>query len=114
MKRHLPKSAAMLVLVMLLSGCAGTSSASSDDYTAATLFIKVTAKEHSDDYKQKWIVAHNSSMSNAEDIRLIVDSNMVWNLIEVGSEYFATYEGSAAKGYRLNQISHPGDQDTIR
>ncbi|QHW34795.1 hypothetical protein GZH47_31020 [Paenibacillus rhizovicinus] len=59
-------------------------------------------------------MAYNSSAPREEDVKIFVDNAMVWNLIESGHEYFASYEGSAAKGFHLAQINHPGDQDTLR
>ncbi|OLO37065.1 hypothetical protein BTR23_14110 [Alkalihalophilus pseudofirmus] len=61
--------------------------------TVTVTDIIVTEKGHSDDYKDVWIKAFhpNEPMEVQEEINIIVNERMVWNLIETDKTYFVTY-----------------------
>ncbi len=77
--------------------------------------IEVVNKEYSDDYKEAWIFAFDPySSTKEEEIKIIIEEPMVWNLIEEGKTYSASYQQQDADTWVLMQISHEGDFDTLR
>lgn len=100
----------LILLTTVFIGCTNQSGAIS----SVTTFLRVTEKDYSDDYKEKWIVGYNSSANKVDEVRIMIDDVRVWNLIEVNKEYFVSYQGSKKGGYVLGQIEHVGDENTLR
>ncbi|MGO4695408.1 hypothetical protein AB4Z50_14135 [Paenibacillus sp. 2TAB26] len=54
--------------------------------------ITITDKEHSNDNSHYWIYAYDSNNKQEKNIlKLEVKEVMVWNLITIGDEYYASY-----------------------
>ena len=102
---------ALILLVTIFTGCENQSRATTSSITTV---LRVTEKNYSEDYKEKWIVGHNSSAEEIEEVRIEVEDAKVWNLIEANREYFVSYQGSKEKGYVLGEIQHVGDENTLR
>ena len=100
----------LILLITVFTGCVSQSGAIS----SVTTFLRVTEKNYSDDYKEKWIVGYNSSANEIDEVRIMIEDVRVWNLIEVNKEYFVSYQGSKESGYVLGQIEHVGDENTLR
>ncbi|WP_216827451.1 hypothetical protein [Alkalihalobacterium elongatum] len=81
--------------------------------TSTSSYISVIEKGYSEDYKETWIIAVNPEIEESE-IKIIVEEPMVWNLIEVDKTYFSSYLKEVEKASVLIQISHLGDDDTLR
>jgi len=81
--------------------------------TTTAMFIKVLKKEFSEDYKDQWIIAHNSSDNRVHEIKIKIKDKMVWNLIEEEREYFIVYEGTEKTGYKLSQIGYINDKKKL-
>ncbi|GGN91424.1 hypothetical protein [Saccharibacillus kuerlensis] len=103
MKRTLFKTGMLLALTAALF-TAGCSKPDNEPFESITTSIRVTEKGQSDDLAEKWIIAANSNNNGLGDVRIEVENEMVWNLIEVNREYFVAYQGSKQKGYVLGQI----------
>ncbi|MDO3411237.1 hypothetical protein QWJ34_15840 [Saccharibacillus sp. CPCC 101409] len=103
-----------LVFILLAAALTGCGSGSGKAISSSTMFIRVTQKDHSEDYKTKWIVGYNSSAEDVQEVQIEVDDDNLWNLIETNEEYFVTYEGYENGRYVIEQINHPGDEDPLR
>ncbi|WP_037287760.1 hypothetical protein [Saccharibacillus sacchari] len=100
----------LMLLITVFTGC----ERQSDTINSVATFLRVTEKDYSDDYKEKWIVGYNSSAQEIEEVQIEIEDARLWNLIEVNKEYFVSYQGSKEKGYGLGQIEHVGDENTLR
>jgi hypothetical protein len=100
----------IFALLMLVTGCSvgGT-------YTSTSSEITVLDKEFSSDYKDAWIKAYDPNNSTEkESFKVVVKEPMVWNLIESGSSYFASYHKKGEGQWESQQIANIGDEDTLR
>lgn len=107
------KKIILLVIVMgtLFVGC----SIQGGPYTSVASTIFVIEKNYSEDYKESWIMAYDPNNSTRDKaIKIVVEEPMVWNLIEKGKEYFASYHKKGDKNWVLEQVEHPFDDNTLR
>ncbi|GIN87580.1 hypothetical protein J6TS2_39660 [Heyndrickxia sporothermodurans] len=81
--------------------------------------IIVDEKGHSKDWNSTWIIIHDPNNETGK-LKLIVEKNL-WNLIQVGQRYRASYEkkgraeyvNNPKTPYRLMQITYPGNPDDV-
>jgi hypothetical protein len=77
-------------------------------------YLKIEAKQHSKDYKQQWIVAINPYNKTSQQLKILVQDPMVWNLIQLNDTYFTSYSEHRNANWSLDQISMPGDTNSLR
>ena len=53
--------------------------------------IIVDKKEHSENWDNVWIIAHDPNNKTGK-LKLLVNNKNTWNLIKVNKEYFASYQ----------------------
>lgn len=98
----------MFISLLIITGCSGS-------YTSAASMLNVVKKEHSEDYKEAWIIAFNPDYEEGPgEIKIMVKEPMVWNLIEVNQTYFASYSKEGDNHWKLEQINNPDDNDALR
>lgn len=107
MKFFVLKKGMLLAFASLLFtvGCSSKDNQPSESITTS---IIVEEKAQSDDLTKKWLTASNANTDTIEPVRIEVENEMVWNLIEADREYFVTYQGSPQSGYVLEQIEQTG------
>ncbi len=93
---------------LVMSACTGTSITS----TASDLYV--VNKGYSEDYKKAWIIAYDPHSKKQVEKKIMVENPMVWNLIKKDKTYFTSYSKEGNKPWKLNQIEHIGDKDTLR
>lgn len=77
--------------------------------------IEVINKQFSEDYSEAWIVAFDPNGDTKEEpLRIFIEEPMVWNLIEEGKTYFASYKQEDSETWILQQINHEDDEDALR
>lgn len=82
--------------------------------SSTTSDLYVVKKEHSKDYKKAWIIAFDPNSKDKKEIKIMINEPMVWNLIEVNKSYFADYSKEGENPWKLEQIKHSGDNDSMR
>lgn len=92
---------AALAAVVLIIGC---EQKRNEPFKSVTTSIRVLEKDQSDDFAKQWIIGSNSDVDGMEQIRIEVENEMVWNLIEANRDYVVGYQGSQENGYVLQQI----------
>ena len=103
-------SLVFLSFLLTLSACD-----QNNEYTSTTSYLQIVEKGYSDDYKEAWIIAFDPNNKNEnENIKIIVDEPMVWNLIEADKTYFASYSKELDTPWKLIQIEHLNDDNTLR
>ena len=99
-----------LLFLLTLSACD-----QNNEYASTASYLQIVEKGYSDDYKEAWIIAFDPNNKNEnENIKIIVDEPMVWNLIEAEKTYFASYSKELDTPWKLIQIEHLDDDDTLR
>lgn len=100
----------MFISLLIIAGCG-----SEGPYTSTASLLNVVKKEHSEDYKEAWIIAFDPNYEEEpEEIKIIVKDPMVWNLIEVNKTYFTSYSKEGDNHWELEQINHLDDNDALR
>ncbi|QUW23007.1 hypothetical protein JSQ81_05400 [Sporosarcina sp. Marseille-Q4063] len=103
MKKILSSLMILFLLVIAACGC---------PYTSTTSYLYVVEKGYSEDYREAWIIAFDpNNETNQENVMIIVEEPMVWNLIEVNKTYFTGYSKEKDDDWILDQIGH---DDTLR
>lgn len=88
-----------ICITILLSGC-------SEPKSSTTSYIKIVDKGITDE--QYWVEAIDPYSKQQREFNLTIEQMNTWNLVEVESEYLATYEyTSLEKGAGLVSIKHP-------
>ena len=101
---------ALLLFLLILSACGQI-----NKYTSTTSYLQIAEKGFSDDYKEAWIIAFDPNNKNKnESIKIIVAEPMVWNLIEVDKTYFASFSKESDTDWKLQEIEHENDNNTLR
>lgn len=108
MKSICSKPLLVLAAALCIGGCTSKDQ-DNEPFEAVATTIRVTEKGRSDDFAKNWIVGSNVNTDTIGPIRIEVENEMVWNLIEPNREYFVNYQGSVQQGYVLEQIERIGD-----
>lgn len=74
-----------LCAVVILCGCN-----SKEETSSISSYIKVLGK--GSDNNQFWIEVQDPNAENKIKYKISVEPKMVWNIIEIDKEYFATYD----------------------
>ena len=99
-------SLVFLLFLITLSACS---------HTSTTSDLQIVEKGYSDDYKEACIIAFDpNNQTKNESIKIIVVEPMVWNLIELDKTYFASYSKESDTHWKLEQIEHENDNNTLR
>ncbi|MEJ8302296.1 hypothetical protein [Saccharibacillus sacchari] len=100
-----------LTATLWITGCA---SANDQPFESITTSVLITEKAQSDDLTKKWLIASNANTDTIAPVRIEVENEMVWNLIQPDREYFVAYAGSPQSGYVLEQIEQTGTDGVTR
>ncbi|QQZ08760.1 hypothetical protein [Heyndrickxia vini] len=115
----------IILLVLIFSALGGmkyfSKRSDSTHYKVTDSQITVDEKKHSEDWKKTWIIVHDPNNSPSEKFEIIIEDKNTWNLINIKTNYFASYEkkGSIKKvndkkaPYHLSQIVYPDNPDNI-
>lgn len=107
------KKILLCIAISILFVTVGCSS--SNPSTVTVGYITVVEKDHSNDYKEAWIIARmDVNHGKKEDIKIYIEEAMVWNLIEIGREYFVSFMTDENDKSILIQIAYIGDENSLR
>ncbi|WP_160725606.1 hypothetical protein [Bacillus sp. USDA818B3_A] len=106
--KKIPSLLVFLIFLLVVTACGGP-------FRSISSELYVVKKAHSKDYKEAWIIAYDpNSMKGKNEIKIMVQEPMVWNLIEVNKTYFSSYSKKGDNPWILQQIENRGDNDTLR
>ena len=97
----------IILLLLVIAACGGP-------HTSTASYLFVVEKGYSEDYKESWIIAFDPNYDTQENVKILVEEPMVWNLIEVNKTYFTSYSKEKDNYWILDQIEHLDDDDTLR
>ncbi|QHE51749.1 hypothetical protein [Pontibacillus sp. HMF3514] len=96
------------ICLLVMSACTGAS------ITSTASDLHVVNKGYSEDYKHAWIIAYDLYSEKQVKKKIMVENPMVWNLIEKEKTYSTSYSKEGNKPWKLDQIEHIGDKETLR